>query len=66
MSLTVSQIENLIAELRNFSPVLERSEQPQNWSFSMHEDYAEKGNLLERLIVTNIELLRDLAERTTP
>ena len=60
MSLTDTQIDNFILELRNFSPVLERSEQPQNWSLSLHEDYAEKGNLLERLIEINIALLREL------
>ena len=64
MSLTDTEIENLITELQNYSPVLERSETPMNWADSLKEDYAEKGNLLERLIEVNIALLRDLAERT--
>lgn len=62
MSLTDTQINNFIEELRNFSPELERSEIGQQWPESLLEDYSEKGALLERLITININLLRELQQ----
>ena len=62
MSITDTQINNFIAELRGFSPELERSEVPQNWSQSLLEDYSEKGALLELLITINIALLEEIRD----
>lgn len=62
MSLTDTQINNFIEELRNFSPELERSEIGQQWPESLLEDYSEKGALLERLITINIALLQELEQ----
>lgn len=64
MSLTDTQIENFISELRNFSPELERSEIGQEWPESLIEDYSEKGALLERLITINIAILEELLQNT--
>lgn len=62
MSLTDTQINNFIEELRNFSPELERSEIGQNWPESLIEDYSEKGALLERLITINIAILEEIRD----
>lgn len=62
MSLTDTEINNFIDELRNFSPELERSEIGQAWPESLLEDYSEKGALLERMIEINIALLREFQQ----
>lgn len=62
MTLTDTQLNNFIEELRNFSPVLERSETPMRWPESLKEDYAEKGNLLERLIAINVAILEEIRD----
>lgn len=65
MTLTDTQIDNFVAELENFAPVLERSEVGDTgWPPVLLEDYAEKGNLLELLITINIAVLNEIKALT--